>query len=66
MLENIIALLGEAPAIIDDAEAAYKGLKAFLASPAGQDVEAKFKLLFHATSTPGAAVVVEPKAAVSN
>jgi hypothetical protein len=62
LLTNALALLGEAPELIGDAESAYAAVQAFIVSSAGKDLEAKLATLFHATTTPGAAVVVEPKA----
>lgn len=60
MLTTIMTIVGLVPEAIKDGESAYAALMAFLASPAGQDVEANLGKLFTHVATPGSAVVIEP------
>ena len=62
-MNAILALISEVSALEPDLAAAYNTLTKFLATGSGQNIEAALGKLFHLTATPGAAVVVEPKAA---
>jgi hypothetical protein len=46
--------------LLNDGSEAYSALQAFLATPAGKDLEAKLASLFTVTTTPGGALVAEP------
>ena len=48
--------------LINDGSEAVSALQAFLATPAGKDLEAKLASLFTVTTTPGGALIVEPVA----
>ena len=61
MLTSILALLTSLPQIESEASAGIKLLQDFLATPIGQELETQLATVFTATSTPGTAVVVEPK-----
>jgi hypothetical protein len=67
MFATIMALLADAPAIIDDAgkviegtEEAIADAKKLAASPDVIAFEAALSKLFTSTTTPGAAAVIEP------
>lgn len=60
MLTTLMTVIGLVPSAIKDGEAAYAAVMAFLASPAGQEIEASLGKLFTHVATPGSAVVVEP------
>lgn len=63
--ENIPAEIAVAEKVVSGVAAAsapmIDGLKAFLATPSGQQVEGWLGSLFHHTATPDAALVVTPK-----
>jgi hypothetical protein len=46
--------------LLNDGEEAFSALQAFLATPAGRDLEAKLASLLTVTATPGGALIVEP------
>ena len=46
--------------LINDGSEAISALEAFLATPAGKDLEAKLASLFTVTTTPAGAVIIEP------
>ena len=48
--------------LLNDGEDAYAALQAFLATPAGKDLESKLASLFTVTATPAGALVIEPVA----
>lgn len=55
-------LYSEAVALEPAALTAFNVIKTFAESPAAVQIEAAAGQLFHLTATPGAAIVVEPKA----
>lgn len=61
MLSTLMMLVGLVPEVIKDGTSAYSAVKAFLASPAGQQLEADLAKLFtHVATRTGSTVVVEP------
>jgi len=61
MLTAILGLLGSAPQLIGDGEAAFAALTAFIASPAGVDLENSLATLFHTQITTSGVAIAQPK-----
>lgn len=62
ILGTILQMIQIVGPVETDLSAAYADAMKFLASPPGQDLERILAQLFTHTATPGAAVVVEPRA----